>query len=118
MNKKERKTGTGKAGTEAAVPVPEEISVEQDVKNYQDIMALSRAGLIELLVYDGFSESEAENAVDNADIDWNEQAARQARSYLDTMEYTRDELIDQLEYDKFSHEEAVYGVDHCDAAWN
>ena len=29
MNKKERKTGTGKAGTETAVPVPEEISVEQ-----------------------------------------------------------------------------------------
>lgn len=102
----------------ALPPVSEEISVEQDVKNYLDIMALSRASLIELLVYDGFSESDAEAAVDNAGIDWNEQAARQARSYLDTMEYTRDELIDQLEYDKFSHEEAVYGVDHCDAAWN
>jgi colicin import membrane protein len=73
-------------------------------------MGFSRSGLIEQLEFEGFSEEDAEFAVDSLDVDWMEQAAIVAESYLENMHFSRQGLIDQLEFEGFTTEQAEYGV--------
>lgn len=79
-------------------------------KDYLSLMAFSRSGLKEQLIYEGFSEEEAEYGVNNCGADWKEQAALKAKQYLDLMSFAKNSLIEQLLYDGFSQQEAEYGV--------
>lgn len=79
-------------------------------RSYLSVMAFSRSGLIDQLVYEGYDYADAEFAVDHVSPDWNEQAAASARSYLDMMSFSRAGLIDQLLYEGFTIEQAEYGV--------
>lgn len=89
----------------------EEGNALEKAKQYLSIFAFSRDGLIEQLLYDGFTQSDSEFAVDSCGADWKEQAAKKGKSYLEIFSFSRDGLIEQLEFDKFTHEEAVYGVE-------
>lgn len=73
-------------------------------------LAFSRTGLVNQLVFEGFTEEEAEFGVAQSNADWNEQAAKSAKSYLENMSFSREGLIDQLEFEGFTSEEAEYGV--------
>ena len=108
------------ADDEYDIPLASEImTVAEDIQNYLNVMSLSKAELLGLLVSDGYSEEEAAAALDNSGIDWNEQAVLQAKMQMETLpDTTYDELVDQLEYQKFTHEEAVYAADNCGANWN
>lgn len=77
---------------------------------YLDYTAFSHSGLIEQLVYEGFSDEEATFAADNCGADWNEQAAMKAAQYLDYSSFSRSGLIEQLEFEGFSSEQAGYGA--------
>lgn len=79
-------------------------------ESYLDFAAFSRKGLIEQLVYEGFSEADATFAVDYIAPDWNEQAAKMAQSYIDMSSFSRQRLIDQLVYEGFTEAQAEYGV--------
>lgn len=79
-------------------------------RDYLQIMAFSKEGLIEQLEYEGYTASEAEYAAENCGADWMEQAAEAAQSYLDVMSFSREGLIEQLEYEGFTAEQAEYGV--------
>ena len=79
-------------------------------KKYLSIMAFSKQGLKDQLEYEGFSDSEADYAVNNVEADWNEQAFKSAQKYLELMEFSLSGLIDQLVYDGFTQEEAEYGA--------
>lgn len=78
--------------------------------NYLSFMAFSKGGLIHQLEYEGFSTNDATYAVNNIEVDWNEEAGLKAKSYLEFMAFSRSGLIKQLEYDKFTREQAEYGV--------
>jgi len=95
-------------------PVPSETIGQQNAResaqSYLDSMSFSRSGLIDQLVFEGFSQAEAEYGTDSTKADWNEQAALSAQSYLDSMSFSRSGLIDQLVFEGFSRAEAEYGV--------
>ena len=80
-------------------------------KDYLKIMPLSYIALKDQLEYDGFTESEAEYAVENCDADWYEQAYKKALEYLEISAFTKTGLQEQLEFDGFTTGEAIYGVD-------
>lgn len=94
---------------------PQPFAMEQQqaidkAKEYLEVLAFSRTGLIEQLEYSGFTQEAAVYGADNCGANWNEQAARKAQEYLDVMAFSRQGLIDQLIYSGFSSSEAEYGV--------
>ncbi|WP_460725357.1 Ltp family lipoprotein [Nocardia heshunensis] len=82
----------------------------QSARQYLDLTAFSRSGLIHQLEYDDFSTADATFAVDSLNVDWNEQAAKSAKQYLELTSFSRSGLIDQLVYDGFTRAQAEYGV--------
>jgi type IV secretory pathway VirB10-like protein len=97
-------------------PVEPEFTVAQEqaigsAQDYLAFMAFSKSGLVEQLEFEGFSESDAEFAVEHITVDWNEQAVESAEAYLDMMHFSRSALIEQLEFEGFSTKQATYAVD-------
>lgn len=90
----------------------------RSAQNYVDIMAFSEKGLFEQLTSeygDQYPEDAAQYAIDNLDIDYNEQALKAAENYLEIMPMSDQELLDQLtsEYgDKYTAEQAQYAIDN------
>jgi len=80
-------------------------------ESYLDYTGFSRSGLIKQLEFEKFSTEDATFAVDNIDVDWNEQAAKKAKSYDDYTGFSRDGMIKQLTFEGFTAEQAAYGAD-------
>jgi hypothetical protein len=86
-------------------------------ESYLEMMGFSYQGLYQQLssaAGEGFTEAEAQYAVDHVDVDWNQEAVESARSYLEMMPMSRSALIDQLSSsagEGFTYEQAVYAVD-------
>jgi len=108
----------------AEEPVEEEPSgtVAQEnalraAQDYLDFSGFSKAGLIDQLSSeygDGFDKADAEWAVSQLDVDWNEQAVRVAEDYLEFQGFSRAGLIDQMSSDygdKFTKKQATYAAD-------
>lgn len=99
--------------------VEEEVSSEtmsqqnaiKKAESYLNYSGFSRKGLISQLEFEKFSTEDAIYAVDNIDVDWNEQAVKKAKSYLDNSAFSREGLINQLEFEGFTTQQATYGVD-------
>ncbi len=85
-------------------------NARQKAADYLDLTAFSRSGLIEQLVYEGFSQADATYGVDALRADWNAQAAKKAADYLELTAFSRRGLIEQLVYDGFTQAQAEYGV--------
>ncbi len=62
--------------------------------SYIKTMPFSASGLVDQLEYEGFTEAEAQEAVDALDVDWNEQALLDAQQYLETSAFSHTGLID------------------------
>ena len=92
-------------------PTVEQLNAVRKAESYLSFSAFSRKGLIEQLEYEGFSNADSTYAVDNVDVNWNEQAVKKANSYLDISGFSKQGLIEQLEYEGFTHEQAVYGAE-------
>ncbi len=82
----------------------------KSAKAYLNSNAFSKKGLISQLIFEGYSEDEANYAVENCKANWKEEAAKRAKAYLSVSSFSRSGLIDQLEYEGFTKEEAEYGV--------
>jgi len=106
----------------AAPSTPPAITIEDpalaDAIIYLSSMPFSEKGLYEQLIYEGYSEEEATEAVKNCGADWKEQALLKALDYLDSNAFSDKSLTDQLVYEGFSDIEADYAVDNCGADWN
>lgn len=87
-----------------------ETNALKKAKSYLSIMPYSREGLRKQLMFDRFSESEANYGVANCGANWNEQASKKAESYMRLMPMSRDQLYDQLIYDGFTDMQALIGV--------
>ena len=96
--------------TSAEAPTNEAPTAQEKAENYLNSSAYSRSGLIEQLVYGGFSEAEAEHGVNAVQADWFQQAALSAESALDSSEYSRGDLLEYLVFEGFSQAEAEHGV--------
>jgi hypothetical protein len=75
----------------------------------------SREGLIEQVMYDGFSRKNATYGVDHTGANWYKQAVLSARGYLSFDHFSCSGLIGQLQYDKYTHAQASYGAHHTRA---
>jgi hypothetical protein len=89
-----------------------QINAEEMSRNYLNTTAFSYKGLINQLVYEGFSESDARYGADNCGADWKFQASQKAKDYLINQPFSRKGLINQLIYEGFTEKEAVYGVNN------
>jgi hypothetical protein len=98
---------TGRATTSLSTG---EANALRSAESYLAFSGFSRSGLIEQLEFEGYSSQEATFAVDEVEVDWNEQAARSAESYLDFSAFSRSGLIEQLEFEGYTREQAEYGV--------
>lgn len=92
----------------------------KSAQNYLDLMAFSEKGLFEQLTSehgDKYPEEAAQYAIDNVEVDYNEQALKSAQSYQELMPMSDQELYDQLTSEhgeKFTEEQAQYAIDHLD----
>jgi hypothetical protein len=82
----------------------------QKAQEYLDYQAFSRSGLIDQLVFEGFSTEDATYGVDAVSPDWNDQAAKKAAEYLDYESFSHSGLVEQLVFEGFTPEQAEYGV--------
>lgn len=82
----------------------------KSAKNYINIMGFSKKRLKEQLIFEGYSNEEAQYAVNNCGANWNEQAAKSAKSYMEIMSFSRKQLKDQLLFEGYTNEQAEYGV--------
>lgn len=113
------RTGASKPAAPVA-PKPVTSSQQQAVamaRDYLEVMAFSRAGLIEQLVYEGFSQADSTYGVDALGVNWRSQAVAMGASYLDSMPFSRVGLIEQLEYEGFDIATSTYAVDAQRADW-
>lgn len=70
----------------------------------------SQKGLVKMLVFEGFSEEDAEYGAANCGADWNQEAVEDAESYLRSKNYTRKELYDQLKYEGYTEGQILYAL--------
>lgn len=80
-------------------------------RDYLNYTAFSKSGLVEQLEFEGFDNDDATFAVNEIDVDWQEQANQMAEDYLDYSNFSRSGLIEQLEFEGFSNEQATNAVD-------
>jgi hypothetical protein len=88
----------------------------ESAESYLAMSGFSKQGLYEQLsssAGEGFSQAEAQYAVDHVDADWNKEAVESARSYLEMSPMSRNALIEQLSSsagEGFTYEQALYAV--------
>lgn len=82
-------------------------------------MAFSYQGLVDQLIFEGFTAEEAAYGASNVGANWDEQALKSAKNYLATsMAFSYQGLKDQLLFEGFTDSQASYGVNNCGANWN
>ena len=80
-------------------------------KIYLDMYPFSRQEIIDQLVYDGYTQEDAEYAADNCDADWTELAVRAAKQMLRYYpETSREDLLNILLTSGYTQEQAEAGV--------
>jgi hypothetical protein len=110
--KSEAKSGANKKSGDKAEP---EMTAGQknalaSAESYLEYSAFSKPGLIKQLKFEKYPEKDAVWAVNQLDVNWNEQAALSAEQYLSTSSFSRDGLINQLKFEGYTQAQAEYGV--------
>lgn len=87
---------------------PEVTAARDSAASYlETVGGFSRDGLIGQVMYEGFSDTAAAQAVDSLNVDWSAQAVESAQSYMDSVGgFSHSGLVEQLEYEGFSAEDA------------
>lgn len=80
-------------------------------ESYLTMTAFSQTGLVKQLMFEGFSQADAEWAAATVHADWNEQALKRGKSYLEMSAFSRTSLIKQLMFEGFTKAQATYAVD-------
>jgi hypothetical protein len=110
--------------TDAPTPTPTEYipseykSALKKAESYSNLLHMSKEGLYKQLTSEygeNFSAEAANYALENLDVDYNENALKKAESYSDSLHLSKAGIYDQLtsEYgEQFTAEEAQYAVDN------
>lgn len=83
-------------------------------EQYLDYSSFSKSGLYDQLLFEKYPEDAAQFAVDNVNVDWNEQAVLVTQRYLDYSAFSDQGLYDQLIFEGFTQEQAQYAIDNLD----
>jgi hypothetical protein len=97
-------------GSDAPLSPASQRNVVRKAQSYLEYSAFSQRGLMEQLMYEGFSQADAAYAVNAVDVDWDVQAAKKAQSYLEYSSFSQQSLYDQLMYEGFTSSQAAFGV--------
>lgn len=95
-------------------------SALKSAKSYSDTLHMSKQAIYDQLIseYGGkFTAEAAQYAIDNLDIDYNENALKSAESYQETLHMSPAAIHDQLTSvygGKFTAEEADYAIEHLE----
>lgn len=103
-------TSQGNSGSSGSPMTTSQYNASKKAQQYLNYMAFSYKGLIDQLLYEGFSNEDAVYAADRCGANWNDQAAKKAKNYIDLMAFSREGLINQLLYDGYTQAQAEYGV--------
>lgn len=80
-------------------------------ERYIELTPFSQSGLVDQLMFEGFSREDAEYGATYLVVNWFDQARLKAKDYMDLKPFSRSGLIEQLEFEGFTHEQAVAGAD-------
>ncbi len=92
----------------------------KSAQNYLSMMPFSEKGLMRQLTSDagdGYPEDAAQYAIDNIEVDYNEQALKAAENYQEMMPMSDQELLNQLTSDagdQYTQEQAQYAIDNLE----
>lgn len=111
------------AEEEASTPQSDDVPREyknalRSAEQYLDFSSFSYAGLYDQLTSeyaDNYPAEAAQYAVDNVEVDWNEEAVEAARQYQEFSAFSDAGLYDQLTSpyaDQFTPEQAQYAIDN------
>lgn len=100
------------AAPASASPQSQAIGTAKDYLRYSHF---SKAGLVDQLIYEGFSRRVSTYAVNHIRVSWKNQAVGSAKDYLRYMHFSCSGLIDQLRFEKFTRGQARYGAHHTRA---
>jgi len=89
----------------------------QSANEYLTYLSFSKKELYDQLLYEGFSESAAQYAVDRVETNWQENALHTAYDYLDFMYFSERGLFDQLLFDGYTDYEAQFAIDNVVTDW-
>lgn len=90
----------------------------KSAQNYLNVMPFSEKGLLRQLTSeagDKYPEDAAQYAIDNVEVDYNEQALKAAENYQSVMPMSDQELLNQLTSDagdQYTQEQAQYAIDN------
>lgn len=87
-----------------------QINAIQQAKTYLKMGGFSKSKLITQLEFEQFPNSDAVYAVENVEVDWNDQAKKSAETYMKLGGFSRGKLLTQLEFEGFTKEQAEYAV--------
>lgn len=85
-------------------------------EQYLKTIGMSKAGLeTQLVDFEKFSPEAAKYAVDNVNVDWNQQALKKGKDYVKTVAMSPEAVRDQLvNFEHFTQEEADFAVANLD----
>ena len=99
-------------------PTNGEKNALEKAKSYSNTMNMSKKGIYNQLTssIEGFTEEEAQYAIDNIKADWNKNALEKAKSYQKSMNMSKKAIYNQLtsSFEGFTEEEAQYAIDHLE----
>ena len=99
-------------------PTNGEKNALKKAESYSKTMHMSKQGIYNQLTssFEGFTNEEAQYAIDNIKADWNSNALEKAKSYQQTMSMSKQGIYNQLtsSFEGFTNEEAQYAIDHLD----
>ena len=101
----------GEVSEAASMETPGEANARASAEDYLDFSAFSKQGLIKQLKFEGYSQAEAEYAVNAVEADWFAEAEEAAEDYLDFSSFSRQGLVKQLKFDGFTQEQAEHGAE-------
>lgn len=100
---------------EAEVDVPREHrNALKKAESYLSWAGMSEEGLRGQLEFEDFPQDAIDYAIENVEVDYNEQALEKAKSYDSWAGMSDQGLIDQLKFEGFTDEQAQYAVDNLD----
>ncbi|MEG0026338.1 MAG: Ltp family lipoprotein [Bacilli bacterium] len=101
-----------------AEPTTEQKNALKKAESYSKTMNMSKQGIYNQLTssIEGFTEDDAQYAINNIVSDWNSNALAKAKSYSKTMNMSKSAIYNQLtsSIEGFTTEEAQYAIDHLD----
>jgi len=83
----------------------------KSAQSYLKYSGFSEKGLEDQLDYEGYTSLEINYAINNVEVDWNEEAYESAESYLKYSSFSKQELHDQLEYEGFTESQIQYALE-------